>query len=133
MFPTAKYFTANDFEPPRLTPQARSIQHEVRFTALKCLRTRDDTLFSSEAFRVVTCVCVCDYRQCLDWWMDLLTTYTQDTQVQIITASPLYLHNSQITTAPAKLSPACCVFTSRSLATASNSGDSSASRSQVLS
>jgi hypothetical protein len=43
------------------------------------------------------------------------------------------LHNSQITTAPAKPFPACCVFTSSSLATASNSGDSSASRSQVLS
>jgi hypothetical protein len=34
-----------------------------------------------------------------------------------------YLHNSQITTAPAKPFPACCVFTSRSLATAYNSGD----------
>jgi hypothetical protein len=37
------------------------------------------------------------------------------------------LHTSQITTAHAKFSPACCVFTSRSLLTASNSGDSSAS------
>jgi hypothetical protein len=44
-----------------------------------------------------------------------------------------YLHNSQITTAPAKPFPACCVIISRSLATASNSGDSSASRAQVLS
>jgi hypothetical protein len=43
------------------------------------------------------------------------------------------LHNSQITTAPAKPFPACCVFISRFLATASNSGDYSASRSQVLS
>jgi hypothetical protein len=41
-------------------------------------------------------------------------------------------HNSQFTTAPAKPSPACCVFTNRSLATVSNSGDSSTSRSQVL-
>jgi hypothetical protein len=41
-------------------------------------------------------------------------------------------HNSQTTTAPAKPFPACCVFTTRSLATASNSGDSSASRAQVL-
>jgi hypothetical protein len=37
------------------------------------------------------------------------------------------LHNSQIATAHAKSFPACCVFTSRSLITASNSGDSSAS------
>jgi hypothetical protein len=41
-------------------------------------------------------------------------------------------HNSQITTAPAKPFPACCVFTSRSLEKASNSGDSSVSRPQVL-
>jgi hypothetical protein len=42
------------------------------------------------------------------------------------------LHTSQITRATAKHFPACCVLTSRSLATASNSGDSSASRAQVL-
>jgi hypothetical protein len=43
------------------------------------------------------------------------------------------LHNSQTTTAPAKSFPACSVFSSRSQATASNSGDSSASRAQVIS
>jgi hypothetical protein len=43
------------------------------------------------------------------------------------------LHNSQITTTNAKPFLACYVFTSRSLAKASNSGDSSASRTQVLS
>jgi hypothetical protein len=37
------------------------------------------------------------------------------------------LHNSQITTAPAKPFPACCVFTRRSLAADSDNGDSSAS------
>jgi hypothetical protein len=42
-------------------------------------------------------------------------------------------HNSQITTARAKPFLSCCVFTSRSLAAASNSGDSSAPRAQVLS
>jgi hypothetical protein len=42
------------------------------------------------------------------------------------------LHNSQITTAPAKPFPACCLFTSLSLATTSNSGDSAASRTQAL-
>jgi hypothetical protein len=40
-------------------------------------------------------------------------------------------HNSEIRT-PAYPFAACCVFTSLSLATASNSGDSSASRVQVL-
>jgi hypothetical protein len=41
------------------------------------------------------------------------------------------LHNSQITTAHAKIFPACCVFTSRSLTMASNIGDSSASDTRV--
>jgi hypothetical protein len=43
------------------------------------------------------------------------------------------LHNSQITKESAKPFPACSVFTSRSLATAFKSGDSSASRAHVLS
>jgi hypothetical protein len=43
------------------------------------------------------------------------------------------IHNSQIITVPAKLFPACLVLTSFSLATASNSGDSSAPCAQVLS
>jgi hypothetical protein len=42
------------------------------------------------------------------------------------------LHNSQITAAPAKLFPACYIFNSSSLATASNSGNSSASRAHVV-
>jgi hypothetical protein len=42
------------------------------------------------------------------------------------------LHNSQITTSPTKPFPGCCFFTSCSLATTSNSGDSLASRAQVL-
>jgi hypothetical protein len=41
------------------------------------------------------------------------------------------LHNSQATTAHAKPSPAFYFFTSRFLATAPNSGDSSASRDKV--
>jgi hypothetical protein len=43
------------------------------------------------------------------------------------------LHNSQITTAPTKSFPACCVFISHSLLTVPMSGDSSASHAQVLS
>jgi hypothetical protein len=42
------------------------------------------------------------------------------------------LYNSQITTEPAKTFSPFCVFTSRSLATASNSGDSSASPAESL-
>jgi hypothetical protein len=50
-----------------------------------------------------------------------------------LTSIHTLIHTSQITTAPAKLFPVCCVFTSRSLAVASNSGDSSALCAQVLS
>jgi hypothetical protein len=42
-------------------------------------------------------------------------------------------YNSQINTVPAKPFPPFCISISRSLATTSNSGDSSASRAQVLS
>jgi hypothetical protein len=42
------------------------------------------------------------------------------------------LHTSQITIAPAKAFPACCVSNSRTLGTASNSGDSSAFRTHVV-
>jgi hypothetical protein len=42
------------------------------------------------------------------------------------------LQNSKSTKAPATSFPACCAFISRSLATASNSGDFSASHAQVL-
>jgi hypothetical protein len=41
------------------------------------------------------------------------------------------LQTLQIATAPAKHFQACCVFTNRSLSTASNSEDSSASLAQV--
>jgi hypothetical protein len=54
--------------------------------------------------------------------MDLLTSYTNHSE----------LHTLQIITAPAKPFSACSV-NSRSMATASNSGDYSASRAQVLS
>jgi hypothetical protein len=73
---------------------------------------------------------VCDYRRGLHWWMDLLTTYTHNSELQAITAPSLI---STIHKTPAKPFPACCVFTSYSLSTASNSGDSSASHAEVLS
>jgi hypothetical protein len=64
--------------------------------------------------------------------MALLATYTRDSELQVITALSLILHISQITTLPAKPFEAFYIFTSSSLATASNSGESSASRAQVL-
>jgi hypothetical protein len=60
-------------------------------------------------------------RLLLDWILYLLTTSPHDSELQVITAPPL------ITTTHAKSFPACCVFTNRSLVTASNNGDSSAS------
>jgi hypothetical protein len=68
----------------------------------------------------------------MDWWMDLLTTYTHPLRTTSNYSAIANLHNSQITTATAEPYPACCVFTSCSLATASNSGDHSASHAQVL-
>jgi hypothetical protein len=57
-------------------------------------------------------------------FIDHLYTKLETTSNYSATAN---LHTLQITTAHAKSFPACCVFTSRSLVTASNSGDSSAS------
>jgi hypothetical protein len=76
--------------------------------------------------------CMCDYRLGLDWWMDILTTYTRNSEVLVIHSATANLHNSQITTTPAKPFLACCVFTSRSLATTSNSGDTSVSRAHAI-
>jgi hypothetical protein len=65
--------------------------------------------------------------------MDLLTTHTHDSYyVQVITAPPLISTIHKSPQHPLSLfQPA--VFTSRSLVTASNSGDFSASSAQVLS
>jgi hypothetical protein len=64
-----------------------------------------------------------DYRRGLGWRMDLLTTYTHDSEVQVITAPPLISTIHKSSQHPLSIFPACCIFTSRSLATASNSGD----------
>jgi hypothetical protein len=64
--------------------------------------------------------------------LDILTTYTHDSELQVITAPALISTLFQITTVPSMSFPVY-VFTSRSLATASNNGDPSASRAHVLS
>jgi hypothetical protein len=64
----------------------------------------------------------------MDWILNLLTTL-RTTNNYSATAN---LHTLQITTVPAKPFPPCCLLTNHSLATASNSGDSSASCVQVL-
>jgi hypothetical protein len=66
---------------------------------------------------------MCDYRRGLNWWIALLTTYTHNLELQVITAPALIstLYNSP----QHKSFLSCCVFTSRFLVTASNSGESS--------
>jgi hypothetical protein len=71
----------------------------------------------------------CDYLRDFELdvgFIDHLYTRLRTTSNYMVTAN---LPNSQSTIAPAKHYPACYVFTNRSLATASSSGDSSASRS----
>jgi hypothetical protein len=68
------------------------------------------------------------------FWFDIrFTDHLHRRLVSTSNYSPTAnLHSSHTITAPAKSFPACCVFTSRSLATVSNSWDSPASHSQVL-
>jgi hypothetical protein len=73
-----------------------------------------------------------DHRRGLDWWTDLLTTYTYQSELQVIRAPPLISTINKSPQHPLSLFPPCCVFISCSLGTASNSGDSSAFRAQVL-
>jgi hypothetical protein len=72
---------------------------------------------------------MCDYRRGIDWILDLLTQLGTTSNYSAIDN----LHNLQITTAPISLFPARFVFISRSLATASNSEDSSDSPPRVMS
>jgi hypothetical protein len=62
--------------------------------------------------------------------LDLLTTYTHHSELQVITA--LSLISTLYTSLYAKSFPACSVSNSHSLATTSNSGHSSASCPQAL-
>jgi hypothetical protein len=83
-------------------------------------------------YRIFSRIWWCDYRRGLDWVVSFINhfyTPLLTTSNYSAVANPQTL---QTTTAPAKSFPDCCVLTSRSLATASNSGDSSASRAQVL-
>jgi hypothetical protein len=63
----------------------------------------------------------------LGWISDVLTTYTHDSELQIITAPSLISALYKSPRWPLQDFPACCVLTSRSLVTAFNNGDSSAS------
>jgi hypothetical protein len=73
-----------------------------------------------------------DYRRGMDWWMDLLTTYTHHSELQVITALSLISTVYKSPQHPLSLFSACCILISRFLGKASNNGDSSASRAQVF-
>jgi hypothetical protein len=72
-----------------------------------------------------------DYRRGLDSCMYLLTTYIHHSELQIITTLSLISTLYKLPQYLLSLFSTCCTFISRSLATASNSGDSSASRTRV--
>jgi hypothetical protein len=74
----------------------------------------------------------CDYRRGLDWWVDLLTTYAHDSALYRITAQQPISTIQKSTQNPPNIFQRA-VFTSRSLATVSNSGVYSISWAQVLS
>jgi hypothetical protein len=63
--------------------------------------------------------------------MDLLTIYALHSELQVITGLSLIFTLYKLL--HGKSSPACCVFTNHSLITATNNGDSLASRGQDLS
>jgi hypothetical protein len=60
------------------------------------------------------------------WILDRSTTYTRDSELQVITAQPLIPTIHKSPKHPLSIFQPARVFTSRSLVTASSSGDSSA-------
>jgi hypothetical protein len=74
-----------------------------------------------------------DYRRGMNWWMDLLSTYTQHSELQVITALSVIFTLYTSPHHPLSIFSASCVFISRFLATACKSGDYSAPRAQVVS
>jgi hypothetical protein len=76
----------------------------------------------------------CDYRRGMAWITGFIDTTRTHAPLGTICdySATANLHNSQFNIAPAKPFQACCIFTSRSLATASNGGDFPASRALVV-
>jgi hypothetical protein len=111
-------------------PEVGSLEHVNEFRTRLLNMTgalSKASLVKAWIYDTVTYYMECDYRRGLKWWMDLLTTST--TRNYSATANP---YNSQNTTELAKHFSACCVFTRRSLAMASNSRGSSASRAHAI-
>jgi hypothetical protein len=94
------------------------------------MRYIDGNFFGSVGSGIILSRLTCDFRRDMNWWMDLLTTSTHGSELQVITALPLIC--TVYKSLHPKSSPACSVFTSRCLVTTLNSWDSSASCAQVL-
>jgi hypothetical protein len=87
------------------------------------------TRFRVMHYRSVLQFCGCDYRRGEDWVLDILTTYTHPSELHVITViSTLYSSLQH----PLSIFQPAVSSNWRSLATISNSRDSSASRAQVL-
>jgi hypothetical protein len=72
-------------------------------------------------FKHHSVTCMHDYRWGLDRWLDLLTTYTHDPELQAVTVPPQFSAIHISPQHPLSLFPACCVFISCSLAMTLNS------------
>lgn len=71
--------------------------------------------------------CMCDYRRGSGLNIGFIDRFTARLETTSNYSAIAKVHTLQITTAFAKTSPACCMFTSLLLAAASDRGDSSAS------
>jgi hypothetical protein len=81
---------------------------------------------------IIVRIYACDYRRGMDWMLYLLTTCTHHSELPVIIALSLISILYKSPQHSLSLFPACCVFNRRFLATASNSGDSSASRAHIV-
>jgi hypothetical protein len=79
-----------------------------------------------------TVMCIGDYRRDMDWKIGFIGHLYTQLGATFNTSAIVNLYTLQFTAAPAKPIPACCVFNSRSLAKASNSGDSLASLTHIV-
>jgi hypothetical protein len=95
-------------------------------------KAADGWTCSKEVWLYCIATYICDYRQGLDWWMDLLITYTHNSELQAVTAPSLISTIHKAPHHPLSLFEPS-VFASRSLVTFYDCGDSSASRPQVIS
>jgi hypothetical protein len=119
----------------RYIPEYRTF-HDHRYEVLKsCISYLNTICYRGNEIWVVSILSRfrSDYRRGMDWIFDLLTTCTHYSELQVIIAPSLI--STLYKSSQHSLSfffPACYFFSSRPLATASNSGDHSASCAHVI-